>query len=121
MSQASDQQDLSADRPRAVRLHVLDNVVTVLADCGPGMVEVVGEAGGQVLAAIGYVAAGHKVASRPVAAGESVVKYGVVIGNATVDIAAGAWVHTHNCRSRYDERSSTLDHHTGAPTDIRYD
>ena len=55
-----------------------------------------------------------------VAAGGTVVKSGVTIGTAGADIAAGAWVHTHNCHSRFDERSATLDRHTGAPTDIRY-
>jgi hypothetical protein len=48
------------------------------------------------------------------------VKYGVTIGVATEPIGAGTWVHTHNCRSELDERSHTLDRHTGAPTDIKY-
>ena len=39
---------------------------------------------------------GHKVAIRPISAGESVVKYAQAIGRATVDIAAGAHVHSHN-------------------------
>jgi len=28
------------------------------------------------------------------------VKYGLPIGNALEPIAAGAWVHVHNCRSQ---------------------
>ncbi len=121
MGQSKHQHDPVTERPRAVRLHVADNVVTVLEDCGPGEVDVVGEAGGQTLAVAEPVASEHKIATRPIARGGPVVKYGVVIGLAIVDIAPGAWVHTHNCHSRYDERSATLDHHTGAPTDIRYD
>ena len=64
------------------------------------------------------IARGHKIALRPIAEGRRrCVKYGVTIGFATEPIAAGAWVHTHNCRSGLDERSHTLDRHTGAPTD----
>lgn len=32
----------------------------------------------------------------PMAPGEPVVKYGFLIGHATVAIAPGEWVHTHN-------------------------
>ena len=38
----------------------------------------------------------HKVAIRPIAKGEPVVKYGEHIGLASVDIAPGQHVHTHN-------------------------
>jgi hypothetical protein len=57
----------------------------------------------------------------PLLAGAAVIKYGVTIGHATSDIPAGAWVHTHNCASRLDARSATLDRHTGAPTDTKYE
>jgi hypothetical protein len=30
-------------------------------------------------------------------------------------------VHLHNCQSQLDERSSTLDLHTGLPGDTRYE
>lgn len=30
--------------------------------------------------------------------GEPVIKYGCPIGHATAEIAAGEWVHTHNCK-----------------------
>ncbi len=42
---------------------------------------------------------GHKFALRPIPAGSGVLKYGEVIGESTVDIEAGAWVHLHNLRS----------------------
>ena len=42
---------------------------------------------------------GHKVALHAIRAGEPVVKYGSPIGTATVDIASGAHVHTHNVLS----------------------
>jgi len=44
---------------------------------------------------------GHKVAVRAIAAGEAIVKYQCPIGLATVPIAPGAYVHTHNVRSGY--------------------
>jgi hypothetical protein len=40
---------------------------------------------------------------------------------ATVAIGAGQWVHLHNCRSRYDARSSRLDQNSGIPTETRYE
>jgi altronate hydrolase len=45
---------------------------------------------------LGAVPRGHKVAVRDLAAGAPVRKYGQVIGAATVPIAAGEHVHTHN-------------------------
>ncbi|MFL5582961.1 MAG: UxaA family hydrolase [Gemmatimonadaceae bacterium] len=46
------------------------------------------------------VPAGHKLALRSIAAGEPVAKYGFPIGAATQPIAAGAWVHSHNLKTR---------------------
>jgi len=40
-----------------------------------------------------------------------------VIGEATKPIRVGDWVHLHNMKSRFDERSNTLDASTGAPTE----
>lgn len=45
------------------------------------------------------VPSGHKIALRTIRAGEAVVKYGSPIGLATVEIPAGAHVHTHNLAS----------------------
>ena len=40
---------------------------------------------------------------------------------ATREIEAGRWVHLHNLASSFDERSSSLDVHTGAATDTKYE
>ena len=40
---------------------------------------------------------GHKVAIQPIAKGEPVRKFGQIIGFASQPIAAGDWVHEHNC------------------------
>ena len=50
------------------------------------------------------VPAGHKYALRDIKKGEYVIKYGEIIGKATLDIAKGEWVHTHNLKSRLDEQ-----------------
>src|SRR5258708_1234051 len=41
----------------------------------------------------------HKFAARDIGCGEPVIKYGYPIGVASVDIPAGAHVHTQNVRS----------------------
>ena len=72
-----------------------DNVATALEALEPG----------RVLADVGPVTVrepiprGHKVAVRPIASGAAVMKYGSPIGVATMDIPAGAHVHTHNVSS----------------------
>lgn len=43
---------------------------------------------------------GHKFALRRIARGDGVLKYGEVIGEATAEIEAGAWVHVHNLASQ---------------------
>lgn len=106
---------------RGLRLHADDNVATVLANVSPGPLVVLGDANGVSVDVVEPVTSGHKIALQSIVEGGPVVKYGVTIGLATEPIAAGAWVHTHNCKSRLDERSHTLDRHTGAPTDTRYE
>jgi hypothetical protein len=105
----------------ALCVHRDDNVATLLEDAPPGSISLLGESPHNSVAAVEEIARGHKVALLPLAAGAAVVKYGITIGHATSDVAAGAWVHTHNCASRLDARSATLDRHTGAPTDTRYE
>jgi hypothetical protein len=97
-------------------IHRADNVATLLAATGPGTVTIVGEASA-VIAAREPIATAHKIAIAPIPEGGLVIKYGWPIGSATRPIAAGDWVHLHNLASNYDERSGTLDLHTGSPTD----
>ncbi|HBJ18716.1 MAG TPA: altronate hydrolase [Clostridiales bacterium] len=59
------------------------------------------------------VPAGHKFALATIKKGEFVIKYGQIIGRATEDIPAGAWVHTHNMRSHLDE-NVTYSYHYAA-------
>jgi len=59
----------------------------------------------QGVRANGKIDPGHKVAIRPVHIGEPVVKYGQAIGRATVEIAAGDHVHSHNLAFDQDRLS----------------
>jgi altronate hydrolase len=73
-------------------LHIVaaeDDVGIALRDLIPGE-----NIGGLTVRAA--VARGHKLALRPVGKGAAVRKYGWPIGIASVDIAAGDHVHTHN-------------------------
>ena len=119
MQKTTDPMNRSAQRPRGLRLHADDNVAVVLGDVQPGPIDVMGRESAAVVVNEA-VTQGHKIALRPIAEREAVIKCGVAIGFATAPIAAGAWVHTHNCRSGLDERSHTLDPHSGAATDTRY-
>ena len=105
----------------ALCIHRDDNVATLLEDALPGPITLLGESPHNSVTAVEEISRGHKISLVPLAAGAAVVKYGVTIGHATGNVPAGAWVHTHNCASRLDARSATLDRHTGAPTDTKYE
>jgi altronate dehydratase small subunit len=103
-------------KPRCFQVQPQDNVATLIDDAAAGPVEVIGASRCEMVAPE-KIGRGHKVALCDVAAGEAIMKFGVRIGHATKPIARGAWVHLHNLASDLDDRSGTLDLHTGAPTD----
>lgn len=105
----------------AFQIHAQDNVATALSALRPGDVQLLGDANEKRIFATEEIPSGHKIALRNIACGEKIIKYGVPIGCATKDIPAGTWVHLHVMRSLYDERSSHLDEHTGAPRDTKYE
>jgi altronate hydrolase len=76
---------------RTLRLSDEDNVVVATERTEPGAVVAKG------ITAHQRIPFGHKVAVQPIAAGEAVVKFGQIIGFASKPIAAGDWVHEHNC------------------------
>ena len=80
----------------ALVMHSDDTVATAIADLPAGRTFDV--ASGTVTLAED-VDFGHKFALRDHDAGDEVRKYGEAIGRATDPIAAGDWVHTHNCES----------------------
>ena len=100
---------------RAFQIHANDNVATLLDDAN-GEIQILG-AQPEKIQLLEKISRGHTVALQEFTAGEAVVKFGVRIGHATKPIARGEWVHLHNLASDLDERSGTLDLHSGAPTD----
>ena len=89
----------------------------MMDDAPAGAVEILGAGKSTKLRPSEKIARGHKIALREIAANEAVIKFGVRIGRASQTIPPGAWVHLHNLASDLDERSGTLDLHSGAPTD----
>lgn len=90
---------------KSIRIHPLDNVAVALTDLHAG----------ETVAGITLredVPAGHKVALAPLHPGDKVIKYGCPIGHATVEVAPGSWLHTHNVRT---DLSDTLTY-TYTPT-----
>ena len=106
--------------PRCFKIHPQDNVATLLEDAPAGSVDVLNVGAPLVIAAREEIKIGHKIALVDIPSGNPVIKFGTAIGHASQPIAAGAWIHLHNCKSNFDERSSTLDSVTGAPTDTSY-
>jgi hypothetical protein len=108
---------------RCFQVHPADGVATLLDDLSvaPAPVVVLNSTGPAELTAAEPIPQGHKIALRDIPAGEPVIKFGVPIGRASRDIHPGEWVHLHNCTSNFDQRSQTLDPHTGAATDTTYD
>jgi altronate dehydratase small subunit len=105
----------------AFKIDLADNVATLLADAGPGAAEVGGPGAPADLVLVEAIELGHKVALADIPADAAIVKFGVPIGFASRSVRRGEWVHLHNCRSGFDARSATLDLHTGATTDTRYE
>ena len=86
--------------PDVLRVHPRDDVLVALRDIQPG--ETV-QSPTDTLVARSAVPRGHKLAATPISAGATVRKYGWPIGRATVDIAAGEHVHTHNLATALTE------------------
>lgn len=82
----------------AVVLDPRDTVAVACRHLRPGPCRT---SAGDVLDLAEAVPLGHKVARVAHAAGDLVVRAGMEIGEATERVPSGAWVHTHNLRSRY--------------------
>jgi len=80
-----------------IRIHPADNVAVAVSALKQG--ETVTAAGKNIMVRQD-IPAGHKMAIVPIAAGEDVIKYGFPIGQATVAVQPGEWMHTHNVKSK---------------------
>src|SRR4051812_7693033 len=109
--------------PRCFQIDRADNVATLLDDAALGAIQVIGECSADTgaLQVNEAIQLGHKIALAEISAGDAVIKFGVSIGTASQPIHRGDWVHLHNCQSNFDARSGTLDLHSGATTDTRYE
>ena len=83
-----------------IRIHEKDNVIVAVRSISAGETLAID---GQTVMALDDIPAGHKMALRDISWGEQVVKYGYPIGNASRDIRAGEWVHTHNVKTGLGE------------------
>src|SRR3954463_7940158 len=103
--------------PRAIRIHASDNVAVAIHALAAGdRVAVNGES----VVVSEAIAPGHKFALLDLEVGESVVKYGYPIGAVTAAIARGAWVHSHNLRTRLEGTLSyRYEPSAPMPTDAR--
>ncbi|WP_227762202.1 UxaA family hydrolase [Zhaonella formicivorans] len=86
---------------QAVVANAKDNVATAVADIAAGTKVTLDVAGKTVeLVVSDAVPFAHKFALTAIEAGTDVIKYGESIGQATVNIAPGQYVHIHNVESK---------------------
>ena len=83
--------------PQVVKIHAADNVAVAVGALSAGTGVVVED---ECIVLREDIPAGHKISLRALERGQLVVKYGFPIGEATAPIAPGAWVHTHNLKTR---------------------
>lgn len=102
-------------------INAKDNVGVAIEDVESGETELSGAMNHEKLLLSEYIRIGHKAAVRDIVRGEYVIKYGVCIGKAIKDIKRGEWVHLHNMKSNYDERSSFIDPEEGIIKDTVYE
>ena len=88
---------------RVLTLNPVDDVAIAVEDLTPGL-----PVDGLGVPALDVIPTGHKVARHDIAAGGLVRKYGQIIGRASVDIAAGRHVHTHNLVMADDRREAEV-------------
>lgn len=84
--------------PRLLLLHPGDTVLVLRDRIAAG--EVI-RVQGNAVRVQGALGLGHKIARIAVGPGDQVIKYGAPIGRASVAIAVGDHVHSHNLRSDY--------------------
>lgn len=96
----------------AIVISARDNVATALDALDAGRVLQLDTA---TVTVVEPIPRGHKIALRAIRAGDEVIKYGSAIGTATMDIAPGAHVHTHNVASDRGRGDRAQDARVAAP------
>ena len=88
---------------RALVIDKTDNVANLI---GPGskgetaVCRIEGQDGEASIELLEDIPSNHKFAFTDISKGDEIIKYGLVIGEATADIARGAYVHAHNIDSK---------------------
>lgn len=85
---------------RYIKIHPDDNVAVALADLAEGETLTFQE---QEVMLTQAMERGHKCALQSLAVGDLVMKYGLPIGHATVPVAAGETLHSHNTRTNLSD------------------
>ena len=84
--------------PKALRLNIADDVIVAVEEFRPGDAPIDG------VVARERVMRGHKMAIKPIALDAPIRKFGQIIGFASKPIAAGDWIHEHNCAMKDFDR-----------------
>ena len=84
---------ISLQETATIHLHPTDNIVIAMIPLHANRTI---DAAGRCVTLNQLVGAGHKIAVEAIAVGDPVRRYGQIIGFATMAIAAGDHVHTHN-------------------------
>ena len=87
--------------PAVLHLHPTDNVAVATRTVPSRSLL---DLDGRAIPVLEPIRLGHKVAIEAVPKGHPIRKYGQTIGFASEDIAAGAWIHVHNCSADLFER-----------------
>lgn len=90
----------------AILLDEHDNVAMCTAAATKG--DTIKIFGGEEISCVEDIPVWHKVALAPIAKGEKIFKYGEIIGEASIDIAKGAWVSHENIFSVPRDYNSEL-------------
>ena len=78
----------------AILLDEKDNVATCTSAAKTG--DAIKILGGDKIICVEDIPIWHKVALKKISKGEKIFKYGEIIGEASIDIAAGGWVSHEN-------------------------
>lgn len=84
--------------PAFVLLHDADNVLVCCRKVRAGDVV---DIDAKPFIMKGPVEVGHKIAREDLAVGDKVMRYNAPIGSITLNVPAGAHIHTHNLKSDY--------------------
>ena len=96
-------------KSNAVKIHIRDNVVTLLQDVKEG--EKILYNDGSTIKSKMDIEAGFKAAVKKIKKGDNIIKYGEIIGRAVQNIELGEEVHLNNVeglRGRGDKRESDI-------------